>query len=274
MKHLFVILGAVFVALFFLAPDREPFPAPADHDDKVLRAYDGNFELDQIIKDNQEQTRKDLEERHAVLQALVDHWPESEALPSLPGSESLAGSGAGTSVENEEPKGYLTEPIDPAKGTLLPIVEVLGVEYDSPKYDDAEWHYGGDFPEGVPISHGFTHIGFFLTWIVDSGLESEFIQTASPRELAATKRRDVSPIALLEFWDGQLIDDMLSDEGNAFAAQYYNMSNAEAGYFADYSEVFGEAGTYEIEPTWENYDRIKPVISRRYEEWKAENAKP
>lgn len=232
MKYLFILFGVVFCGLFFLSPMKKRQTSPVGGDDKV-RAYDDESKLDEILKDDREETLADLKRRNG----------EQEATAAL-----------------NSQKPTLDAPPPPSQAPM--------------KYDDAEWHYGGDFPEDAPISYGFTHIGFFLTWIVDSGLESEFIQTEAPSELAATKSRSVSPIALLEYWDGKLVDDMLSDEGNAFAASYYDMSKAEAGYFADYSEAFSEAGAYEVAPSWENYDRIKPVIDRRYRQWKAENAKP
>ncbi|WP_265102660.1 hypothetical protein [Acinetobacter sp. 'aerobic (ED)'] len=34
------------------------------------------------------------------------------------------------------------------------------------KYDDASWHYGGDFPADLPQEAGATHIGMFLTWML------------------------------------------------------------------------------------------------------------
>jgi hypothetical protein len=41
------------------------------------------------------------------------------------------------------------------------------------KYDDASWHYGGDFPKGLPQKAGATHIGMFLAWMILNGLSSE-----------------------------------------------------------------------------------------------------
>ena len=32
------------------------------------------------------------------------------------------------------------------------------------KYDDASWHYGGNFPKGLSRKNGATHIAFFLVW--------------------------------------------------------------------------------------------------------------
>jgi hypothetical protein len=33
------------------------------------------------------------------------------------------------------------------------------------KYDDASWHYGGDFPADLPREAGSTHIAMFLAWL-------------------------------------------------------------------------------------------------------------
>ena len=140
----------------------------------------------------------------------------------------------------------------------------------NPKYDDAEWHYGGDFPEGVPDSYGFTHIGFYLAWAAEHGFLSDFIREQTPDDLARTLAREVTPIHLLEVWDGQLGDDMLSEEGNQFSRTYYE-ADEENGYFADYGAAFPDLEIYRIAPTWENYDRLKPALDRRLEEWRERN---
>lgn len=236
--------------------DAPPSPPPGviavDESGEYLRAYDDVSELNQIIKENFDDTLADVAAQNGKPASLAETQCEEE-----------------NSLECAEVTRI---------GPFLTFESHANIEAmamgQSIKYDDAEWHYGGDFPEGAPISYGFTHIGFFLTWIVEVGLESQFIQTQSPDELSATRLRKVSPIGLLESWDGSLVDDMLSDQGNAFAATYYSMSGTESGYLADYFTVFDEVGAYEVAPSWENYDRIKPLISRRYEEWKAESAKP
>ena len=81
----------------------------------------------------------------------------------------------------------------------------------------------------------------------------------------ATHERKISPIALLEHWDGVLVSDMLNDEGNAFASTYYE--DGEQGYLPDYMAEFSDFKPYKVKPNWKNYDRIKPVIDRRYKEW-------
>ena len=135
------------------------------------------------------------------------------------------------------------------------------------KYDDAEWHYGGNFPRWTPKRNGFAHIGFLLTWLVDNGLVSEFLKEESSNIVEATIDRSVSPIALLEYWDGKLVSDMLSKQGNAFVKSYYK--DQENGYFLNYMSEFSELGNYKVKPNWKNYNRIQPVINQRFEEWRA-----
>ena len=143
----------------------------------------------------------------------------------------------------------------------------------SGKYDDAEWHYGGQYPDDVPVSHGFTHIGFFLAWAAERDLLSEYMHQETGDVVASIRRRDVEPVRLLEVWDGILVDDMLSDEANDFTRQYYSMEMSERTYNIDYANVFGDENIYRVEPSWDNYDKLKPVLDDRFNEWRAAEAK-
>lgn len=143
----------------------------------------------------------------------------------------------------------------------------------SGKYDDAEWHYGGDFPGDVPNSYGFTHIGFYLTWAAERGLISDFIREETGEVVETVLARRESPIHLLEVWDGKLVEDMLDDDGNAFSQEYYRMEPTPGVYIVDYVRAFGENAVYQVAPTWENYDTIKPLIEKRFDEWRAKKDK-
>jgi len=37
------------------------------------------------------------------------------------------------------------------------------------KYDDASWHYGGDFSIGSPEEYGGTYIALFMKWCFVKG---------------------------------------------------------------------------------------------------------
>src|SRR5262245_2804454 len=134
-------------------------------------------------------------------------------------------------------------------------------------YDRADWHYGGDYPEGLPSENGGTHIGMFLGWAIMSGLEGQFHRNESPASLAAVRARQMTGRQFLfKECDEKFWDEDLSDEGNAFAKDYYESNR----YLEDYEVALaGDLPTlYHVEDSWQNYDRIAPVISRRFEEWK------
>jgi len=41
------------------------------------------------------------------------------------------------------------------------------------KYDDASWHYGGEYPAGLPNEAAGTHIGMFFAWCMLNGCASK-----------------------------------------------------------------------------------------------------
>jgi hypothetical protein len=140
-------------------------------------------------------------------------------------------------------------------------------------YDRADWHYGGDFPVGLPPENGATHIGMFLAWAIINRLEGELHKQESPDVLDDVRaRRSTGRQFLLECCDEKLNDESLNDEGNAFARSYY-----EGGaYLSDYEKTLGAgvSDLYEVEDTWENYEKIAGVIDARFAAWKGKAARP
>ena len=134
------------------------------------------------------------------------------------------------------------------------------------KYDQAGWHYGGKFPKGVPEENGGTHIGMFLAWAIMSGLENQSLGKELSTQIAAVRERKMTGRQFLfEVCDEKLADEELNEEGNAFAAAYYKNH-----YFQDYERTLRKwpKSPYEVEDTWDNFDKIAAVISRRFAAWK------
>jgi len=134
-------------------------------------------------------------------------------------------------------------------------------------YDRADWHYGGDYPKDLPPENGGTHIGVFLAWAINHGLEGELHQTNSQASLAAVRQRRMTGREFLEkecdekFWETDL-----NEEGNAFATFYYQSD----AYFYDYEMTLakGLPTLYHVADSWQNYDRMAAVIDRRFAAWK------
>ncbi|SHL84880.1 DUF7832 domain-containing protein [Chryseobacterium polytrichastri] len=150
------------------------------------------------------------------------------------------------------------------------------------KYDDASWHSGGDFPEGLPSKNGATHTGMFLNWCIHNDLHSEEMKEDFKDEIESLKRREITGAEfLLEVCDGKFTEYELNDLGNSFAKDYYvdetDFADKFSSFATDYINIFdskAEESDYEyetfyhIEDTYENYDLMKLAIDHRFEEWK------
>ncbi|MEH6678462.1 DUF7832 domain-containing protein [Phenylobacterium sp.] len=137
------------------------------------------------------------------------------------------------------------------------------------KYDDASWHYGGDFPAHLPREAAATHIAMFVAWCALNGMAGELHTSDSAELLASLKARDITPTQwFIAACDEKFTDEDLTEEGNAFAAAYYgaggNLASAPNAYLSDYEKGFPEAvSLYEVSDTWQSFDRIAPKIARR-----------
>lgn len=137
-------------------------------------------------------------------------------------------------------------------------------------YDRIDWHSEGKgFPKEINTECGGTHIGMFLTWIIENDLIGELHREDSQESLSKVKNREITGRDfLIKECDSKFWDEDLNEEGNEFAKYYY--ANQDYGqYILDYEEIFTEYNNlYKVKDSWENYDRLKSVINKRYNEWK------
>ncbi len=149
------------------------------------------------------------------------------------------------------------------------------------KYDDASWHYGGDFPKDLPEQNGATHIGMFLTWCIDHELMSEEQIEDSADDIQKVKDRTMTGgVFLMNNCDGKFTDYDLNEIGNSFATSYYEddgeFAKQVSSFTTDYQLILEQKykdnsttleSFYHIEDSWENYDLIRSVVDKRFIEW-------
>ncbi|WP_412468735.1 hypothetical protein [Pedobacter sp. KLB.chiD] len=136
-------------------------------------------------------------------------------------------------------------------------------------YDRIDWHYHGEgFPPNAGPEQGGTHIGMFLAWIIDNDLIGQLYKELSMDSIHKVRSREITGRDfLIEECDGKFYDEIVNEDGNEFIKYYYDVEDSI--YFGDYVDVFDYyEGIYDVENSWENYDKIKPVIDMRYQEWK------
>ncbi len=135
-------------------------------------------------------------------------------------------------------------------------------------YDKAKYHYGGNYPADLPREQAFVHTGMFLGWIMDNDLYSEWFKGEMGGYIDAFKAREMTGAKVYEECDGELDDEMLNEEGNAFAQDYFDFEQGR--YVDDYDELLAHdlPSIFHVEDTWNNYKIIAQRISDRYVEWK------
>ena len=140
------------------------------------------------------------------------------------------------------------------------------------KYDDYNWHINDTFPSDLPHDAALTHMGMFMGWVIDTELESELLKDNFYSELRKFRNREITGSQFIKLCcDYKLTSDDLNDEGNLFAKDYY----ATYQYFKDYGNVSDDSteSIFHEADNWENYQKVKSVIDKRYTKWKIKNNK-
>lgn len=136
-------------------------------------------------------------------------------------------------------------------------------------YDKSKWHDEAVAKFGLPQDHASHHIVFFFRWCIEHGFVSDWLRTELPEDYAAVREGRLSALDYFKMLDRCLIDDMLTDEGNAFAAAYFDYNTGR--YMEDLIVTLQGSlpSEYHIPFNDETYGRLKQVIDRRYAVLKA-----
>lgn len=129
-------------------------------------------------------------------------------------------------------------------------------------YDKLDWHHDGAVAAGQPPEHGFTHIGFYLAWLVRHDLHDPTKLPAA--HVAAVKRGEMSGSDLADDVDTKLVPGVMSTEGRAFSDARYE------AYVDLYGQAFADEPDYGVTDDPANYARIAPELDRLYAAWVAE----
>lgn len=134
------------------------------------------------------------------------------------------------------------------------------------KYDDASWHYGGNFPSDLQPEAGATHTGMFLAWVVLTGHAGEELkEILNEHELDELTERKITPGAFfLKYCDGKFTDDDVAEILHEFMEKYFDFEKGQ--YIKDYHNTLAKnlPTDYHVPDTWESYDRIAPIIQDAY----------
>ena len=132
------------------------------------------------------------------------------------------------------------------------------------KYDDASWHYGGEFPDSSPQEYGATHIALIMKWCFIKGWAGEIHleDERTNEDLKKVISGDLSATKFFMTWcDGKLTDEDFNEEGNQFLQSYYGKETDI--YTPDYAEQFGDY--MYVRPEEEhNFNEFSAMVQKRY----------
>jgi hypothetical protein len=144
-----------------------------------------------------------------------------------------------------------------------------GTDKTSTTYDEVDWHTGDDFPADLDASAARTHMGMFLRWAVQRGLESQLLKDMYPAQLHALRNGTMKGSeAVRQCCDDKLTSDDFAPLGNAFAQAYY-----EAMYLDDYVDLSDDAlpSIYHEPDTAAKYALIRDLLDDHFQAWKEDN---
>jgi hypothetical protein len=141
-------------------------------------------------------------------------------------------------------------------------------------YDKADYHFDSVDRFNLPYEHAYNHTLFFLRWLIQNDFLSDSFRTTSAAMLTEFDRGSKSIQELYEWWDGCLISNMLSKQGNLFTQSYFDFDHGQ--YINDYRNLLQNDLQTEMHILYNeaNYQKLKPIIDRRYVEWKKSSKKP
>jgi hypothetical protein len=122
--------------------------------------------------------------------------------------------------------------------------------------DDIDRH----MDEAGSIDRAAGPLGVYLAWCANLDLVSDTLKERFAGEVVRLRMRDLKPGEfLIRATAGSLRCEHLNDAGLVFTQRYY------AGYLDDYAAALNVEATsiYEVEDSWENYDRVAPELTRQ-----------
>jgi hypothetical protein len=133
-------------------------------------------------------------------------------------------------------------------------------------YDKLDWHFDSAVSAGHPPENAFTHIGFYLVWLIRRDLHNP--RMFPSQHLDAVKRGEMSGSDLADDIDTKLVSQVMNDEGRAFSDGRY------VAYTAAYGDLFKDVPDYGVVDRLANYEQVERLLDGIYAEWVSEGRPP
>jgi hypothetical protein len=128
-------------------------------------------------------------------------------------------------------------------------------------YDKLDWHFDSAVSGGQPPENAFTHIGFYLAWLIRHDLHNA--RYLPSEHVDAVKRGEMTGSDLADDIDTKLVGQVMNAEGRAFSDARYGT------YTTEYGEAFKDFADYAVLDDEANYLRAEELLDRLYADWTA-----
>jgi hypothetical protein len=126
-------------------------------------------------------------------------------------------------------------------------------------YDKLDWHFDGAISAGQPPDNAFTHIGFYLAWLIRHDFHNA--KSLPAEHVDAVKRGEMTGSDLAADIDKKLVSQVMNAEGRAFSDARYG------AYTTEYGETFKDYDDYAVIDDEANYERAAELLDRLYADW-------
>lgn len=141
-------------------------------------------------------------------------------------------------------------------------------------FDKAKWHINDNFPKDLDLHQSYVHSGLFICWLIDKGLFEDEFKTENSIGINFLLARQIAPSQFYsDYLDGVFDAAGMTQEAIKFTTEYFDFEkgNYVTDYLATLDPLDKLASIFHVTDTWENYDKLKSIIDKRYLEWRKAN---
>jgi predicted DNA-binding WGR domain protein len=150
------------------------------------------------------------------------------------------------------------------------VESILSEKTEPIIFDNASWHYGGDFPCELDSHQAYIHTGFFIGWLLRKKLFTSEFQKDNIEGISKFLRKDITaPEFYKVYMDGKFMSYELNDQGIAFTIYYFDTDFSKSMYLDDLIAILCKniSSIYYIKDNWQNFEIIADLINQRYQDW-------
>ena len=134
-------------------------------------------------------------------------------------------------------------------------------------YDDATFHYKGNWPDNLEKKQAYVHTGLYLYWLIKNNLTGSAFNEMYRYQIEDCLNKIMTGPQLFMLMGGIFRSDILTDKGKEFTEYYFSLDSGNYMYDYEFALARYEISPYHVSDTWANYEKLSRYIDQRYASW-------